>query len=178
MSSTKIILVKDVYNLGEEGDVKDVKRGYARNFLIPQGLAVDNSLQNRNTLEKKRALIEKKKLEKKQNAGLLKEKLQSEVITISVPAGDKGRLYGTVTNAQIYDEIIKKGYTVDRKSVELKEHIKVAGKYKFSVHLYNDVYADMDLVVAAQNEEKKTDHRVKSAGKRRREENTTEESAE
>ena len=65
MSVTKVILVKDVYNLGEEGDVKDVKRGYARNYLIPQGFAVDYTLQNRNTLAKRSAAIEKKKLQKK-----------------------------------------------------------------------------------------------------------------
>lgn len=154
MGTTKIILAKDIANLGEEGDIKVVKRGYAQNFLIPQKLAYPFTLQNRNMLEKRQAIIEKKKLEKKSNAGLLKEKLEKEILTIKVPAGEKGRLYGTVTNIQIADELAKLSYAIDKKSIELKEHIKVVGNYKYSIHLYQDLYADMTLVVESLTEEK------------------------
>lgn len=168
MSTTKIILTQDIKNLGEEGDVREVKRGFARNFLLPKGMAVDYTLQNRNTLEKRKAIIAKKKLEKKSNASLLKEKLEAETVTVLVPAGDKGRLYGTVTNVQIAEEISKKGYSIDKKSIDVKEHIKIVGKYKISVHIYHDVYAEMDLVVDALPEEKKTDSRNKGSFKKRR----------
>lgn len=159
MSVTKVILVKDVYNLGEEGDVKDVKRGYARNYLIPQGFAVDYTLQNRNTLAKRSAAIEKKKLQKKENAGALKVKLEAEELLVKIPAGEKGRLYGTVTTAQLVEELTTKGYEIDKRNLELSDHIKVAGKYKVSVHLYNDIYAEIPLVVEGIVEEKKNEGR-------------------
>ena len=168
MSVTKVILVKDVYNLGEEGDVKDVKRGYARNYLIPQGFAVDYTLQNRNTLAKRSAAIEKKKLQKKENASALKAKLEAEEILVKIPAGEKGRLYGTVTTTQIVEELATKGYELDRRNVELSDHIKIAGKYKVSVHLYNDIYAEIPLVVEGIVEEKKNEGR-KPARKKKEE---------
>ncbi len=178
MSTTKIILAKDITNLGEEGDVKEVKRGYARNFLIPNGFALDFTLQNRNLFENRKAILEKKKLEKKGNASLLKEKLEADTITLSVPSGDKGRLYGTVTNVQIAAEIAKKGFTIDKKSIELKDHIKLVGKYKISVHLYHDIYAEMNLIVEPVQEEKKADTRQKNTKKKRYEEDTDAGSAE
>ncbi|HOF00198.1 MAG TPA: 50S ribosomal protein L9 [Spirochaetota bacterium] len=161
MRSTKIILKKDVANLGEEGDVKVVKCGYARNYLFPNGLAVDYSLRNRNILERQRGLLEKRKLMKKENAKELKAKLEAEKISISVASGDKGRLYGTVTNMQIEEEIKKLGYDIDKKKIELKEHIKFSGNYKVLIRLYEDITASVDLEVIAKIEEKKEDKRQK-----------------
>ena len=161
MGNIKIILKKDIPNLGEEGDIKNVKKGYARNFLFPNNLAVDYSLKNRNVFEKQKDAIEKRKLQKKENAQALKEKLENEKISLTITAGDKGRLYGTVTTQLILDEILKLGYTIDRRIIELKDHIKFAGTYKFSIHLYQDIYAVMDLNVIAKKEEKKEDTRPK-----------------
>ena len=156
MGTTKIILRKDVPGLGEEGDIKVVKKGYAMNYLYPNGFAVDYCLKNKNILEKQQSTIEKNRLEKKENAKELKGKLEGVKVSIEVPAGEKGRLYGTVTSMQIEEKIAALGYTVDRKNIVIKDHIKSGGKYKFSVHLYNDIYADMELEVipVAQKEEK------------------------
>ncbi|HPO50568.1 MAG TPA: 50S ribosomal protein L9 [Spirochaetota bacterium] len=159
MGNVKVILKKDVVNLGEEGDIKTVKAGYARNFLFPRECAVDYSLKNRNIYEKQKAVIEKKKLEKKEHANELKEKLENTKVSLSISAGDKGRLYGTVTTSLIHDEIVKLGFDIDRKKIELKEHIKVAGVYKFNVHIYQDVNATMELSVVAKQEEKKEEDR-------------------
>ncbi|OHD10867.1 MAG: 50S ribosomal protein L9 [Spirochaetes bacterium GWC1_27_15] len=173
MSNVKIILKKDVNNLGEEGDVKVVKSGYARNFLFPKGLAVDYSLQNRNIFERQQAFIEKKKLEKKDNAKQLKEKIEALKLSVTVSAGDKGRLYGTVTSTQVADELTKSGFNIDRKKIELKEHIKFVGNYKINIHLYQDIYSTLDLSVLAKVEEKKEDQRPRRKKKfeRRYEEN-------
>ncbi len=161
MGNTKIILKKDVVSLGEEGDVKVVKCGYARNYLFPNGLAVDYSVQNRNILERQKGLLEKRKLMKKENAKELKAKLETEKISISVASGDKGRLYGTVTNMQVEEEIKKLGYDIDKKKIELKEHIKLSGNYKILVHLYEDIIASVDLEVLAKVEEKKEERKQK-----------------
>jgi large subunit ribosomal protein L9 len=161
MGNIKVILKKDIPNLGEEGDIKNVKKGYARNFLFPKKIAVDYSLSNRNIFEKQKDAIEKRKLQKKENAKELMEKLEKEKISITITSGDKGRLYGTVTSSLIVDEINKLGYTLDRKAIELKEHIKFAGTYKFTVHIYQDIYATLELTVIAKKEEKKEDTRPK-----------------
>ena len=107
-----------------------------------------------------------KKLAKKENAKQLKEKLEEQNISIEVPAGDKGRLYGTVTTMQIDQEIKKLGFEFDRKKIELKEHIKFGGKYKFTVHLYGEVYANMELEVIPKQEEKKQEQKVFKKRKR------------
>ncbi len=167
MGSTKIILKQDVPGLGEEGDIKIVKRGYALNYLYPNGYAVDYSLKNKNILEKQKDVIAKKKLAKKENATALKEKLETEKISIEVPAGEKGRLYGTVTTMQIEEKIKALGYdSIDRKNIVIKDHIKNGGKYKFDIHLYNEIYANMEIEVipVAQQEEK----RPKKQTRRRR----------
>lgn len=155
MGTVKVILKTDVDNLGEEGDIREVRRGYARNFLFPNKLAVDCSKKNKNILERQKEVIEKKRLAKKENANELKSKLENEKVEIKILAGEKGRLYGTVTTTQIAEELEKKGYQINRKEIDLKEHIKFGGTYKFRVHLYLDIYAQMELVVIPEQEEKK-----------------------
>jgi len=155
MGTIKVILKKDVANLGEEGDIKIVKAGYARNFLFPKGLAVDYSLKNRNILEKQKELIEKKRLAKKENAKELKEKLENLKISIAIQAGEKGRLYGTVTTAQVAEELHKLGFDIEKKKIEIKEHIKVAGTYKAYIHIYQDISATIELEIIPKYEEKK-----------------------
>lgn len=180
MGNVKIILKKDVANLGEEGDIKSVKSGFARNYLYPRGFAVDYSLMNKNIYEKQKATIEKKKLEKKEHAKELKAKLEETKVSISISAGEKGRLYGTVTTTQIHEELVKLGFDIDKKKLELKEHIKVAGNYKFTVHLYQDVNALMELAVLAKQDEKKEDDKTQRRRKRnyRNEERTAEQKEE
>lgn len=155
MGTMKIILKEDIASLGEEGDIKVVKRGYANNYLFPKGLAVDYSIQNRNLLERQKDAIEKKRLQKRENASALKDKLAKEKVVIEIAAGEKGRLYGTVTTSQIVDDLNGKGYSFDKKNIVLKEHIKFGGSYKFKIHLYHDIYAEIELEVIAKQEEKK-----------------------
>lgn len=156
MGTLKVILKQDIPNLGEEGDVKAVKRGYARNFLFPRNLVTDYSKQNIKVLDSRKNLLEKKKSLKVENAGVLKEKLEKEKISITVSAGEKGRLFGTITSLNIIEKLKELGYTtIDKKSIELKEHIKFDGKYKFRIHLYQDVYANMELEVIGKLEKPK-----------------------
>ncbi len=165
-NNIKVILKKDIPSLGEEGDVEIVKVGYARNYLFPNGLAVDYSLKNRNLLKRQTDAIAKKKLEKKENSLQLKQKLEEVKISIEISAGDKGRLYGTVTTNHIFDELTKLGFSLEKKKIELKEHIKFAGAYKFTVHIYQDISAEVTLEVIAKQEEKKEDTRRPKRKKR------------
>ncbi|MBL8966760.1 MAG: 50S ribosomal protein L9 [Spirochaetaceae bacterium] len=146
----RVILNQDVPNLGELGDVKDVAPGYARNFLFPRNFALAFNKKTQGLFEKRQAEIESLKAQKRQASSGLKEKLEAEEVVVAVPAGQNGKLYGAVTNASVYDELLKKGIDVDRKKIEVPgRSIKSVGNYKVVVHLYEKDEAIIRLVVQA-----------------------------
>ena len=144
----KVILNQDVIGLGEEGDIKDVASGYARNFLLPKKLAVPHTKAFLAQLEHKRASIEKRKEEKRKEAVGLKERLEAEEIRFSVPAGENGKLFGSVNNGNVVVELEKRGYTIEKKRIEIPDHaIRVVGTYKVRIRLYDKEEATIKLVV-------------------------------
>jgi large subunit ribosomal protein L9 len=144
----KVILNQDITGLGEEGDIKDVANGYARNFLLPKKLAVPHTKQFLATLEHKRASIEKRKAGKRQEAAGLKERLEAEEIRFSVPAGENGKLFGSVNNTNVGVELEKRGYTIEKKRIEIPEHaIRSVGTYKIRIRLYDREEATVKLIV-------------------------------
>ncbi|MFQ3547216.1 MAG: 50S ribosomal protein L9 [Termitinemataceae bacterium] len=146
----KVILNKDVHPLGEEGDVKDVAKGYARNYLFPRGLAVPYTERNLKIFEARREEIEGRKAEKRRDAASLKEKLEALELLIVMPAGANGKLYGAVTNQTIMDELAKHGFQIERKRIEVPgNHIKSVGKFKVHVKLYENANAELTIVVQA-----------------------------
>jgi len=145
----KIILNQDVPNLGEIGDVKDVAPGYARNFLLPRDLAVVYNTKSVGLFAKKKNEIDTIKEAKRLSSSSLKEKLEAEEISVSMPAGANGKLYGAVNNAMIADELLKKGIEVDRKKIEVPGRaIKSVGTYKVLIHLYEKEEAILKLSIA------------------------------
>lgn len=147
----KVILNKDVPNLGELGDVKEVSPGYARNYLLPRDLVLVYSRNTITLFEKRKAEIESMKESKRKSSMSLKEKLEAEEIQVHVPAGANGKLYGAVTNATVADELLKKGIEVDRKRIEVPgRSIKSTGNYKVIVRLYEKEEATIRLSVHAQ----------------------------
>jgi large subunit ribosomal protein L9 len=168
----KVILNKDLAPLGEEGDVKDVARGYARNFLFPRGIAFPYNEKTVKLFEARKEEIEKRKLEKRKDAAGLKEKLEALEVSITMPAGANGKLYGAVTSQTIMDELAKLGYQIERKRIELSgSNFKNVGKYKAVIKLYESASAEISITVIGQ--EIKTETRASSApakGRRRREE--------
>lgn len=151
--NTKVILIQDVKDLGEEGDVKEVKRGYARNYLIPKKLAVPFTKGNLKLIEARRAIIEQKKEEKRQSALGLKERLESLSLKIVMPMGENGRLFGSVTNAIIAEELQKIGISIEKKKIEIPEHsIKAQGTYKVKVKLYDNQEAVLKVLVNPKEE--------------------------
>lgn len=164
----KVILNQDVPNLGELGDIKEVAPGYARNFLFPRSLAFLFNGKTKALFEKRNAEIAALKDEKRKESLSLKEKLEAEEIVISVPAGQNGKLYGAVTNASVYDELLKKGFDIDRKKIEVPgRSIKSVGTYKVIVKLYEKDEAT--LRVNVQGHAVKAEERSDDSPKPRRE---------
>lgn len=150
----KVILNRDVNPLGEEGDVKDVANGYARNYLFPRGLAVPYNERSVLLFEERKAEIEARKEEKRKDASSLKDRLEALEITITMPAGANGKLYGAVTAQTIVEELAKNGFQIERKRIELPGNsFKAVGKYKVHIRLYESQSAEIVVVVAAQPNE-------------------------
>ena len=147
----RVILNKDLAPLGEEGDVKDVAKGYARNYLFPRGIALPYTERNIKIFEARREEIELRKVQKRGDASGLKERLEGLVLEISMPAGPTGKLYGAVTSQTIMDELAKQGYQIERKRIDLPgNNIKAAGKYKATVKLYENTSAELNITVVGQ----------------------------
>lgn len=148
----KVILNKDVVPLGEEGDVKDVAAGYARNYLYPRGLALPYTDKTVKLFEARRAEIEAKKAAKRGDASALKAKLEALEITLVMPAGANGKLYGAVTNQTVADELAKHDFKIERKKIELPGNaFKSVGRYRVNVKLYESQNAEMTVVVQGQS---------------------------
>ena len=147
----KVILNQDIQNLGEEGDVKSVASGYGRNFLLPKGMAVPFTKKYINIFEQRKEQILKKKEEKKQQAQGLKERIEViEGLVITMPAGESGKLFGSVNNSVIADALAKEGISVEKKKIEIPAHnIKMTGNYTIKVRLYNNQTASLKIVIAA-----------------------------
>ena len=147
----KVILNKDLSPLGEEGDIKDVARGYARNYLFPRGIALPYTEKVIKLFESRKDEIEARKAAKRQDAAGIKEKLEALELTIVMPAGANGKLYGAVSSQTVAEELTKQGYPTERKRVELPGNsFKSVGKYKVLVKLYESAAAEIPVTVEAQ----------------------------
>ncbi len=149
----KVILNEDVKHLGELGDVKVVANGYFRNYLFPKNLAVPYNDVTVKYFESRKEEIEAKKAAKRADAASLKEKLEAFTLTIAMPAGNNGKLYGAVTTQTIADALKKEGFDVERKRVELPGlTIKNTGKYQANIRLYEAASATINVVVVSQDD--------------------------
>jgi large subunit ribosomal protein L9 len=163
----KVILNKDLAPLGEEGDVKDVARGYARNFLFPRDIAVPYNEKTVKLFESRKDEIEARKAEKRKDAAGLKERLEALELSVSMPAGANGKLYGALTSQIVMEELAKQGFQIERKRIELQgTSFKSVGKYKVVIKLYESAAAELSITVQGQVE--KTETRPPAAGRRRR----------
>ena len=147
----KVILNRDLSPLGEEGDVKEVAKGYARNFLFPRGIALPYNDKTKKLFEGRREEIEGRKNQKRFDASGLKEKLESISLDITMSAGPNGKLYGAVTSQTVVDVLAKQGFQIERKKIEIPgTHIKNVGKYKAVVKLYENAFAEVVINVIGQ----------------------------
>lgn len=146
----QIILRRDVENLGEAGDVVDVKPGYARNFLIPRGLALRATDGNLRRLEEERRHALRAAQREKEGAEELATELEGRSVTFTVLAGEEGKLFGSVTAADIAEALAAEGLEVDRRTLRLDEPIKQLGVYRIAVELHADVRPEIKVWVVAE----------------------------
>ncbi|MCL1928718.1 MAG: 50S ribosomal protein L9 [Treponema sp.] len=162
----KVILNKDLATLGEEGDVKDVAKGYARNFLFPRGIALPLNERTKKLFEERREEIENRKAVKRNDAASLKEKLEALSLVLVMPAGSNGKLYGAVTAQTIMDELVKQSFQIERKRIEIPGNtIKSIGKYKVLIKLYENAFAECSVTIEGQPV--KTETKASAAPQRR-----------
>lgn len=160
----KVILNTDVINLGEEGDICSVAPGYARNFLLPQGLVMEDNARNRSLIESRRADIEARKEEKRRQASSMKEQIESQPLEITMTAGTNGKLFGSVSAATIVEQLASRGVTVERKKIEVPENtIKTVGNFKVRIKLYGEEEATLAVSVLASNAREIEAQRAKEA---------------
>ncbi|CEM60895.1 50S ribosomal protein L9 [Treponema phagedenis] len=176
----KVILNQDVKHLGEEGDIKDVATGYFRNYLFPRNLAVPCNAVTLAHFESRKEEIEAKKALKRTDAASLKERLEALSITIVMPAGANGKLYGAVTNQTLSDELAKQGFDIERKRIEIPGlTFKSVGNYHATVKLYENTQANLSVTVEAHVEaESKTAQKTERNARKPRAEKKAEEQQE
>jgi len=143
----KVILTEDVKPLGDAGMVVDVARGYARNYLIPQGKALEATPGNLARVEQQKSRIIQARLKEKESALTLVARLEGVSLTIAQKVGEGEKLYGSVTAAMIAEALEAKGFTVDRKQLDLPEPLKKLGTYEVTVRLAPEVKAAVTVEV-------------------------------
>jgi large subunit ribosomal protein L9 len=143
----KIILRQPYENLGETGAVLKVKNGFARNFLIPQGIAVPATSKNMRMLEEEQKMSARRATKDKKQAGILAEELEKISVTATVAVGEEDRVFGSVTSQDIAELLNKKGYEIDKRKVMLDEPIKALGVYSVPIKLHSEVEAKVRVWV-------------------------------
>ena len=146
----EIILIKDVDNLGAANEVVKVKNGYARNFLIPRKMAVENSPSNNKQLEERLKQVRKKEEQMLAQINSVIAKLNEGPVQIGAKTGTSGKIFGSVTNLQISRAIREqKGYDIDRKKISIAEEVKELGSYKAVIDFGNGKTAEVSFDVIA-----------------------------
>ena len=147
----EVILRETIDNLGRRGEVVDVKNGYARNYLLPQKLALLVTDTNRRQVEREREAAEAREAEERQVAARLAERLQSVECVITRRVGETSTLYGSVTSADIAEFYESRQISVDKRKIQLKEPIKELGDFSIAIRLHPDVVAEVAVKVSKED---------------------------
>lgn len=144
----KVILIKDVKSFGKKGELVNAKTGYARNFLIPNGLAKEATKENLEIWKEEQKELKKLQEENIKNAKELKAKLEKITVTIKTKVGNNDKLFGSITSQDISD-CLKKDYNleIDKRKIELRESIKSLGELTVSVRVYPEIVASVKVIV-------------------------------
>jgi large subunit ribosomal protein L9 len=146
----QVILRDRIENLGEAGDVVDVKPGYGRNYLIPKGLAYEASAANVRRMEAERAAQGRKEAETLGDARKQASAIEGVSLTFNARAGQEGKLFGSITSGDIADKLAEQGITIDRRQIELDEPIKSLGVHSVPIRLHTQVRPEIKVWVIAE----------------------------
>src|SRR5687768_18109232 len=153
MANTTILLREDVEALGGRGEIVKVRAGYARNFLLPQGLATLATKGNVKQIEQERAALLKKAAVERSTAEAQRDQMSDIALSFERKAGEGGTLFGSVTSMDIVEALKAKGYEIDRRRVSLRDAIKETGDYTVKVKLHREVTLDVPVTVKAEGGE-------------------------
>lgn len=151
MAQIQVILSEDVHALGDAGEIVSVKPGYARNYLIPKGMALPATAERVNEIQHKKRVIAEKLAKELKDVNAVKAKLHDTQLEVVAQAGESGKLFGSVTAAQLAELLAEKGLEVDRRKIQLSEPIKATGEHTVNIRLRSDVMADFKVTVIAAN---------------------------
>lgn len=144
----KIILKEDVHNLGQAGDIKDVADGYARNYLIPQGMAARATAGAMKDFEHRQEVQAKKHERMKKRSETLAQRLTAHTLTFEVKTGETGQLYGSITNADIAEALEQElDVEIDRRDIALAEPLREVGEHFVPIHLMDEVEPQIQVIV-------------------------------
>jgi large subunit ribosomal protein L9 len=143
----EVILKEDVPKLGHRGDLVKVAEGYGRNFLLPKKLAIEATAGNKKVIEQMKASAVRKAQKDKTDAEALAAQLNGVTVTITRRAGEQDQLFGSVTSSDVAAELEKKGFTIDRRKLEIDQPIKTVGEFNIPVRLFREVTATVKLEV-------------------------------
>ena len=147
----QIILTQDVDNLGKAGELVSVKPGYGRNYLVPRGLAVSATVRNKNRLDHEKALIERKVAKERAGATELATRINGMTLQFERIVGDDEKLFGSVTNRDIADQLKRAGVELDHRMIQLDVAVKALGKYEVPVRLAAGVVASLKFWVVGKD---------------------------
>ena len=153
MANTTVLLREDIDNLGGRGEIVKVKAGYARNFLLPQGMASLATKGNVKQIDQERSALLKKAAIEKATAEAQLEQMQGLALSFERKAGEHGTLFGSVTSMDIVEALKAKGYDIDRRRVSLRDAIKETGEYSVKVKLHREVTLNVPVTVTGEGGE-------------------------
>ncbi len=143
----EVILKEDVAKLGSRGDVVKVAEGYGRNYLLPKKLAIEASAANKKVIEQMKAAAVRRHQREKADAEALAKQFEGVVLSFQRRAGEHDQLFGSVTTSELADALTKKGFTIDRRKIELNQPIKTLGEFDVPIRLHRDVIVKVKAVV-------------------------------
>lgn len=143
----KVILQKDIPNLGEAGDIKDVANGYARNFLLPKNLVVMANDSSKKAIEHQKKMIRIKKEKRKKQSEKLMEAISGVELSFTAQVGEEDKLFGSITAMDIAKQLKEKGFEIDKKKIHLSSPIKELGTFEVPVKLDEGITATVKLTV-------------------------------
>jgi large subunit ribosomal protein L9 len=148
----KIILRSDIPNIGRQGDVKKVSPGFARNYLVPQNLAMEATSANLKIWERQRVKLEKQREEIISAAKEIASKMEAVEFTVKVKTGENGKIFGSVTTLNLLKIFGEKGFEVNKRDILLSDNIKEVGNYEVNVRLHPEVVVRVKLAVIGEKE--------------------------